>query len=251
MKKDFWNGNIAVLRSAHDYDLERLRKEAARAMDLQGFDAGAYGHSISVPAAEQIDERFRAHTNNQPYADALGSCPYLAEIFNGFTAAKSSFRLLRRGPHSAYSLHDDKDKGVDVIRLQIPIITNDRAYLGVSRVPATKLDVFAEKKELFDPGENGEWWFDMAKAKAAWGDDLAFFQLLPGRLYFFDTNRVHTLINAGDAERVTLAIDLVLDEALARWIETELVEHEPEWPNSGSPEIRWRWDALRHGIITN
>jgi hypothetical protein len=240
-----------VLCSPRRYDLARLAADAERAAARQGFDRGAYGHSISLPAAEQLDERFREHPNNLPFADALGACRSLREIFDELASPKASFRLLRRSPRSAYGLHDDRDKGVDVIRLQIPIVTNDLSFLVVSRTGAAELDVFAEMPEAFAPDAHGDIWFDMARLAAVWGDRLALFQLEPGRIYFFDTDRVHTLINAGDVPRVTLAVDLVLDDWLGSWMERELTEDVPALPNPGSPAIRWQWNALRHGLILN
>jgi hypothetical protein len=246
----FFSG-ARVLRSPRRYDLARLAADAERAAAIQAFGRGAYGHAISLPAAEQLDERFRDHPNNHPFADVLGACPSLREVFEDLASPKASFRLLRRGPHSAYGLHDDKDKGVDVIRMQIPIVTNDLSFLVVARAEAAELDVFAETPDAFAPDEHGDIWFDMDKLAAVWGDRLALFRLEPGRIYFFDTDRVHTLINAGDAPRVTLAVDLVLDDWLRSWMERELTEEVPACPNPRSPAIRWQWNALRHGLILN
>jgi hypothetical protein len=36
--------------------------------------------------------------------------------------------------------------------------------------------------------------------------------LEPGRLHYFDTSRVHTLVNAGSGERLTLSFDLFAND---------------------------------------
>src|ERR671918_389458 len=71
------------------YDLARLAADAGRAAALQAFDRGAYGHAVSLPAAEQLDERFRDHPNNRPFADCLGACPSLREVFEELAAPKA------------------------------------------------------------------------------------------------------------------------------------------------------------------
>lgn len=244
------SAGLAVVRSTHTYDLERLHRDVATAVSIQDFSEGAYGHCISLPDAAALDERFRSHPINLPFSRALDRCPYLREILDGFTAPKASFRLLRRTARSAYSLHDDKDKGAGVIRAQIPILTNDRSYLALGTDPAA-LDVFDRYPEVFRANREGDIWFDLATVERVWGEDLVLFQLEPGYLYYFDTDRVHTLINAGDTDRITLCVDLVLEAWLEGWMAEHVTVSVPPVRGPRSASVRWKWNALAHGLIVH
>ena len=80
--------------------------------------------NLKRPSEVDIEAGHQSHRNNVPYANALGSCPLFAETFHTFRTAKASFRLLRRSAGSAYSLHDDRDMGDDIVRIQLPVVTN-------------------------------------------------------------------------------------------------------------------------------
>ncbi|MEM7352528.1 MAG: hypothetical protein AAF657_17140 [Acidobacteriota bacterium] len=237
---------MEVLRSNEPYDLERLRHEVAIAEKIQGFDHGAYGHCISLPDEDDLGERYRGHHNNLPFAGAFAECTYLRQIFQSFETEKTSYRLLRRGPQTAYSLHNDKDKGVDVVRAQIPIVTSERAFLVLMREDA-QVEVPVEELAAME----GDVWYDMADLDRLCGDDYELFYLEPGYLHYFDTNEIHTLINADLSERVTLCIDLVLNDWLRGWIASHLGHRLAPVANPRSPALRWEWNALRHGIIRN
>src|SRR5579859_2905868 len=118
-----------VLRSDHEYDLRRLAREVAIARSILDFPQGPYKNCVSLPAATQIKAEFSSHRNNVPFSGALEHCPYLQEIFDSFQTEKTSFRLMRRAPQSAYAFHDDNDRGADIVRLQIPVSTGPLAYL--------------------------------------------------------------------------------------------------------------------------
>ena len=122
---------IGVVRNSHPFDLDALRREVAHAREIQDFDEGAYGHCVSLPCAEHVAEAYRTHHNNVPFSGALYRCPLLQRIFGEFRTQKASFRLLRRGPGTAYALHDDRDKGKNIVRFQIPIITNEHAFIAL------------------------------------------------------------------------------------------------------------------------
>jgi hypothetical protein len=231
-----------------EYDVAALSREVAIARAVQDFERGAYGHSISLPAAQQLDPLARRHHNNLPFADVLDRCPYLAEILAGLEAPKLSYRLLRRAAHTAYALHDDKDKGAHIVRLQIPIVTNERSFLFLP-TDALDLEVFgpfvrAAKAETELP-------FDLECLRRLCGSELRLFRLRPGRLYYFDTDRIHTLLNAGDQDRITLSIDLIRNDWLHAWMGEHFTrELEPDSLEGADP-IRWNWNALRHGVIRN
>jgi len=231
-----------------EYDVATLAREVAVARAVQDFEHGAYGHSISLPAAEQLDQLGRKHHNNLPFADVLERCPYMAQILAGFEAPKMSFRLLRRAAHSAYALHDDKDKGAHIVRLQIPIVTNERSFLFL---PTDDLDL-----EVFQPfvrAANAETDlpFDLETLRRLCGSELRLFRLRPGRLYYFDTDRIHTLLNAGDQDRITLSIDLIRNDWLQAWMAKHFTRALEAYESEGAVPIRWNWNALRHGVIRN
>ena len=239
-----------VLTTGQAYDCEKLTREAALARRIQGYDKGAFGHSISLPSEEEVDPRFKVHHNNLPFSGALAGCPYLRSIFESFRAKKSSFRLLRRAPRSAYSFHDDRDKGPDILRLQIPIVTSQHAYLVLPREDAD-LDALVRAMASADEDESADIWFDLEKLERLFGGRLDLFQLEPGLLYFFDTNRIHTLINGDEEERIALVLDVVRNEWVERWISEQLTRDVAPASPRPSPAVRWQWNALRHGVIRN
>ena len=231
-----------------EYDVAALTREVAIARAFQDFELGAYGHSISLPAARQLDERARQHHNNLPFADVLDRCPYLAEVLAGFEAPKMSYRLLRRAAGTAYALHDDKDKGAHIVRLQIPIVTNERSFLFL---PTDALDL-----EIFEPFVRAaqaerELPFDLETLRRLCGSELRLFRLRPGRLYYFDTDRIHTLLNGGDQDRITLSIDLIGNGWLRTWMAEHFTARLEPYAAKGTDPIRWNWSALRHGVIRN
>lgn len=240
----------ALLKSARPYDVQRLRDEVNIIRGVEDFGAGAYSHAISLPSADQVPELYREHRNNLPFSGALDKCPYLRELFDGFATPKASFRLLRREPHSAYSLHDDRDKGSGVVRMQIPILTNDLAFLVIAddRCEARFPDA-AQLERCRDA--KGDIWFDVATLGRVFGDCLEVFRLECGYLYYFDTDQVHTLVNAGDEERITLAVDLVSNPWLADWMAASLTEPVPGARGWLPSSARWQWNALRFGILRN
>lgn len=238
-----------VRRSTRQYDVLSLQRDATLARRLQAFGAGAFSHSISLPSPDDVPERFRSHRNNVPFSGALARCPYLRSVFDEIQSPKAAFRLLRRGPHSAYSLHDDRDKGADVARMQIPVVTNARAFLALAddrcaaRCPAS-----TDLRRFEDAA--GDVWFDLEALDSVFGDSLQLFELQSGYLYFFDTDEVHTLINAGDDERITLAVDVVRTPWLAEWLTSAVAEHvEPVDPCSLDGRLRWQWNSLRLGVL--
>ncbi|TFG85651.1 MAG: hypothetical protein E4H18_05190 [Hyphomicrobiales bacterium] len=184
------------------YDLERLRADAANAMEGWAWRRGAYGHALSLPAPEQLHGRCRYSYQNHPCTGQLDLCSYFQEIFDSFQCPKLSFRLLRRAPHSAYAWHADAWKGPGVVRFQIPIETNERALLVLSD--------YAQVEQLRPHGAQTS----VAEAEAANDGHVRAHCLEPGVLYYFNTSHVHTLVNDGDCERITLSFDLLANDWL-------------------------------------
>ena len=242
-------GNARVLKGDQLFDVSTLAREVSIARGVQDFDQGVFGHAISLPAANQLAPEARNHHNNIPFADVLDRCPYMASILESFETPKMSFRLLRRGPETAYALHDDKDKGANVVRLQIPIVTNDRAFLIL---PTDDLDLDIFGSFAGDGADaNTEIPFDLSTLQRLCGSELRLFRLPRGHLYLFDTDRIHTMVNGGGEERITLSIDVFLNEWLRTWMKEHFTVEAEAFEYQGSEPIRWNWNALRHGVIRN
>jgi hypothetical protein len=239
----------SVLASSRTYSLAALEADVVEARRILDFGAGAYEHSISLPAEAEIHADHRMHRNNVPFADALPRCPYLREIFTGFRADTASFRLLLRRAGTAYAFHDDRDAGGNIVRLQLPVFTNESALLLVQKTGA---DLAALGRRVADVSNGtGRILFDYQRFGKIFGKWFHAFFLKPGCFYLIDTDLVHTLVNAGDTDRVTLAIDLLRNAWLDRWLADNMTEESSPLPLEELPEGTWEWNALRHGVLSH
>lgn len=224
----------------HCYDLglslERLVADARTAAEGWDWDRGAFGQALSLPEAASIHP-FRRHSfQNHPYAGALGRCGYFREIFDDLRCEKVSFRLLRLGPGSAYGWHHDRWKGPGVVRFQIPILTTPDDVLVVTdyeRVdqvrPDPSIDVRGPGFAAFARVNEGHY---------------RVHHLTPGKLHYFDTSRVHTLVNAHGNARITLSFDLHAND----WLRARFPAIGPEAGEPGGelPRLdRWRLALAR------
>ncbi len=239
--------NIRV--ATQHYDVDALKVDVTTASRLLDFGAGAYGHSLSLPAESDIHAGHRSHRNNIPYANALGSCPLFAEIFNTFLAAKASFRLLCRKAGTAYSLHDDRDIGNDIVRMQMPVITNRNSLLLVQKEEAELEPIARRVAEIVH--QDQRLLFDYPRLAETFGEWFDLFYLEPGYFNLIDTNRVHTLVNAGQNDRITLAIDLLRNDWLDCWLSDNMTGETPVLPSDRLPDGTWEWSALRHGLLSH
>ena len=200
----------------HRYDLEvdldALVRDTRRAVEGWDWSRGAYGHALSLPARRQLHPHGRYRYENYPCRGVLGKCAAFQAVFDALECEKTSFRLLRRGPASAYSWHTDRRKGQGVVRFQIPLVSDDSAFL-VTTDYSHAGEIRGERSVPLD-----EQSFDrFARANAG---HYRRHLLEPGRLHYFDTSRVHTLVNTGSGERITLSFDLVVNDwVLARFPE--------------------------------
>jgi len=241
---------VSVLRTLQYYDIDALAADVARARRILDFGAGTFEHSISLPAEDDINAAHRAHRNNNPYAGALGVCPLFAEIFNSFQADKACYRLLRRKAGTAYSLHDDKDVDVNLIRMQMPVVTNGSALLLVQKDGA-ELEPIARRVEEFTHDDGEPVMFDYSRYAREFGEWFDAFLLEPGYFHLIDPTRVHTLINAGDTERVTLCLDMLRNDWLDDWLSENMSQEVPVLPADRLPAGTWEWGSLRHGLLTH
>lgn len=240
-------GNI--LMSSLRYDVAALEADVVTARRAVDFGAGVFGHSLSLPAEQDIEAGHRAHRNNIPYADVLGSCPLFAEIFNSFQSPKASFRQLYRKAGTAYSLHDDRDMGDDIVRLQVPVVTN-RSSLFLLQKDGVELEPVARR--IAEITRDDELLiFDYPRLIEAFGEWFDLFVLEPGYFYLINTDKVHSLVNAGQADRITLAIDLLRNDWLERWLSEHMTGNITALPSDNLPEGSWEWSALRHGLLSH
>lgn len=200
----------------HRYDLdvrlEALVADTRHAVERWDWSRGAYGHALSLPSYRQLHPYARYGYENFPCAGLLDECPVLRAIFDGLRCEKVSFRLLRREPGSAYGWHTDRWKGDGVVRFQIPVVSDQRAFLVTTDYDSVD-QLGDESSQRLSEGSFPAF----ADAHAG---HVRKHHLETGRLHYFDTSRVHTLVNPGPGERITLSFDLVANDwLLARFPE--------------------------------
>jgi len=185
-----------------DVELEGLVGETRSVVADWNWRRGAYGHALSLPAYHQLHPSARYGYGNYPCTGLLDRLPLFQRVFDGLRCEKVSFRLLRRGPGSAYGWHTDRWKGPGVVRFQIPIVSDESAFLVITD---------------YDDPERIDGRLSAASFDAFACEHAGHFRrhhLEPGRLHYFDTTRVHTLVNPGPGERITLSFDLVANDWL-------------------------------------
>ena len=117
------------MRRGNIYDIEKLNTDRKFVEERFKYEDGGHGHKISLPSIDEIAESHKDHVNNVPLRGVLNYTPYFKEIFDSFKTEVVGFVLQERLPYSSYGLHEDRDLGEDIIRFQIPIITNDDVWL--------------------------------------------------------------------------------------------------------------------------
>jgi hypothetical protein len=224
----------------HAYDhfaVDRLIQDLNVATEGWDWSRGAYGHSLSLPVQEDLHPGWQDHYNNLPFANRLQRCPYFLHIFNSFECEKASFRLLRRPAGTSYTWHSDKDKGSSVVRFQIPIITHPKSVLVVTdfdeeaEIVARRRTLFHRFRGLYRRAFSGTLWetnqWNAQHWEAEAFNDYATFKrcnrgrfreyvLDPGVLYYFNTNKIHNLMNHAAEERFTLVVDCLEND----WLRT-------------------------------
>ena len=206
--------------------LDHLVADAARAVADWDWSRGAYGHALSLPRRAELHPFGRYAYQNFPCTGLLHECPCFRQVFDSLRCEKVSFRLLRREPASAYAWHTDQWKGPGVVRFQIPIVSDARAFLVTtdyeheSRVQGVGRVLTEDDFPRFAEGNAGH---------------FKRHHLQPGLLHYFNTTKVHTLVNPGPGERLTLSFDLVANA----WLRDRFPEIEAELRQgpSGEPPI--------------
>jgi hypothetical protein len=189
-----------------DVPLDDLIRETRQVTQRWDWSRGAFGHALSLPARRDLHPSGRYSYENFPCLGVLDRYPAFRSVFDRFECAKVSFRLLRRAPGTAYAWHTDREKGANVVRFQIPILASSSAFLV-----ATDYDDLLQLKGA-GGGCLSEADFE-AFAEANMGH-VSRYSLRPGVLHYFDTTRVHTLVNGSREERITLVFDLFANDWL-------------------------------------
>ncbi len=139
----------------------------------------------------------------------LQHTPCFNEIYNSFKSEIKSFRLIRRKAHTSYGLHNDKtDLGLDVKRFQIPIVTNSDCWF------------FVTDYDEIEEGWTSEGSSTMLELGRRFEGHHQCYQLEAGTMYHFDVTKIHTMFNDGDSDRVTLIIDVKINDWLLNFIES-------------------------------
>lgn len=181
------------------FHVERLNRDLNIIVSLCKFEDSFHKHSVSIMTEEMCPNSHKEFHNNLPfYSHSMEKIPYIYELWKMFNEISNvcSFRIMRKLPHTAYGIHNDKDAG-NIIRMQIPIQTNDRSWLA-----CTELDEIEE-------GWTEDNTYFKKDLENRFGNDVKFYQMRTGHLYHFNTNKIHTLTNEGDTTRYTLLIDLL------------------------------------------
>lgn len=207
---------MQVHRYPIDVPIDALVRQTRTVVARWDWRRGAFGHALSLPTYGDLHPYGRYRYQNFPCTGLLDAAPALRAVFDSFACEKVSFRLLRRPARSAYGWHTDEWKGAGVVRFQIPLVSDDDAFLVTTDYGRVE-EIRGDRGAL----SNGTF----ASFAAANDGHCARHQLAVGVLHYFDTTHVHTLVNGGSAERITLSFDLVANDWLrARFpaIEREL-----------------------------
>jgi hypothetical protein len=191
------------------FDIKKLNLDLHTIITLCKFENSSYKHSVPVMTEEMCPDTHKGFHNNWPfYSHSMDTIPYIHFIWKMFNDISNvtGFRIMRKLPHTVYGIHNDTDAGT-IIRLQIPIETNDDCWLAY-----TELDEIEE-------GWTEDNSYFKKDLENRFGSDVKFYQLLPGFLYHFNTNKIHTLTNEGDSTRYTLLIDLEKTDKSIEFIE--------------------------------
>jgi hypothetical protein len=177
--------NMDAIRFKTTYDAGRLREDLAAAVAAAPWIAkperGKYYKWSALPlhglrgdvSAETVD----MHVIPEGAADCAmtsigAACGYVAEIINGFAAAKLRVRFMCLAAGGRIGRHRDRAYGwtLPVLRLHVPVVTD-----------ASVEFLLNERRIVMRAGE----------------------------LWYLDTTRDHEAVNRGVKDRVHLVIDLV------------------------------------------
>ena len=244
------NPTTPVFRLPWLFDVERLREDYLSA--TKDFDWNknlSSGHSMPLLSESQVTPKVNFplpfHVPTPPDGFLKACCPYFSAIYDYFNARTDvvTMRLLKRNPLTAYALHSDDDldsAAENVRRFQIPLLNQDLSGLLLTLPHNSLLPVVAQRGVEYvssNPLLNMEYhyprngqhtipkWYgsnytDEMLALMRHVDNFAelgaVYKMTTGYMHNFDTRTKHTVVNLSPNDRVTLAIDLVVNEEFTR-----------------------------------
>ena len=215
------------------YDIEKLQIDRKYVEERFRYEDGEYSHKISLPSIDEISESHKYFHENVPYRGVLGYTPYFKEIFDSFETEIAGFILQRRRPYSSYGLHEDAfeshSMGENIKRFQIPIITNDNVWLCTTDyhfIPETIRLLYEKEglnygksnmttREVYDDRNENEF----RKFKKRFNGHYKCYKLPTGIMYYFDIGKIHTLFNGGSTPKISLIIDVKVNDWVLKFIE--------------------------------
>jgi hypothetical protein len=118
------------------FDIKKLNLDLHTIITLCKFENSSYKHSVPVMTEEMCPDTHKGFHNNWPfYSHSMDTIPYIHFIWKMFNDISNvtGFRIMRKLPHTVYGIHNDTDAGT-IIRLQIPIETNDDCWLAYTEL---------------------------------------------------------------------------------------------------------------------
>ncbi|MEQ6123541.1 aspartyl/asparaginyl beta-hydroxylase domain-containing protein [Pseudotenacibaculum sp. MALMAid0570] len=170
--------NVNAIKLPFRFDGKRMKQELQSISDSFQLIKNAYtgnslvGMHLILPAKDgAVNEKGESFY----MTDELKKCSYLQEVLNTFQCDKFTFRVQNLLSEGKIGKHNDGDKGLGskIVRLNIPVSTNDSVY------------TFYNGERILM--ENGECW-------------------LP------NVTKIHEMINKSDETRWMLMIDCDLND---------------------------------------
>lgn len=201
---------LKIFRAPLPMPLCRLMEDLKKAEQIMPFEVGPFACSIPLAGPNLLHPAHADHYNNSPSADLIHNtsaeraCPAFTALFDLYQSPIAAFRLVRRGPRSTYELHADTDRGEGVWRFQVPLISGPAAVICLS--DQRIIDEGRSDPDAYTPEKFRER-FVPHRVEA----------LMPGWIYGFNVDYIHTLHNGEDTDRVTLLIDVIMSERGLSW----------------------------------
>jgi len=201
---------LKIFRAPLPMPLCRFIEDLERVEKIMPFEEGPFGCSIPLAGPNLLHPAHAGHYNNSPSANVIRdiapkrACPAFTALFDLFKSPISAFRLVRRGPNSTYELHEDTDRGHDVWRFQVPLISGPAAVICLSN------------ERFIEEGRSDPDVYTPEKFRQRFVPHRVE-PLMPGWIYGFNVDYIHTLHNGEDTDRVTLLIDVLLGEKGLAW----------------------------------
>lgn len=176
--------NFDRSKLAISYDVKRLQLEVLSAVQ----DSPPYIHYSVIPLTAAVKRNVEVTDFSQPHWTSwvetafLSSCPYIQQVLGSLQCQKTNVRLLRLEPGGELKQHTDPQLNLQLhkqVRLHVPIFTNERVEFMLNGTPVP---------------------------------------LQLGELWYLRLSDPHSVLNKGNAERIQLSIDVVVNEWVVNMI---------------------------------